>query len=162
MSTITAIVGTRTYAHLSAVASCAAALPGELLVGDRGIVCATAAAAARASGRRVHRLSLLDPDPKGVPRWYLRNRRLVLRAEALVAFAEKPLESTWHAMTMFSRAELPITMFGPEGTEWHPPRSAADPRPDGRPFYIKPTWPPARRTTVAGSTQPRCVQACES
>lgn len=134
--TTVAIVGARNYPHLDTVRFVVGALSAPVLVGDRGLVALNAAAAARQHGQPVHHLPALADD--GTPRWHLRTRRLVLGADALVVFADKPREALWYAMAAFERGGFPVTVYGPEGTAWHPPRSAADPRPNNRPFYIKP------------------------
>ena len=137
-SNVVAVVGSHNYPRLDVVRDVVAALDGGVLLGDRGAVALAAAAAARGRGAPVRHLSDAARKDDGTPRWHTRNRRLVLRADALIVFGDKPREALWHGVSMFGKAGTTATMYGQDGAPWNPPMGAGDPRRGGIPYYIKP------------------------
>lgn len=133
---VVAVAGSRGYSCPDAVREQVAQF-GEhtiFLVGDRGAVSAAVVATARAHGRRVQRFDLARAEARGPARWWLRNRRLIAEADAVLVFAERPCESLWSLIGQARNAGHAVEVYGPDGALWNPPTGPADPR--SAPFYV--------------------------
>ena len=120
-----AIVGSRDYPRLNAVAAFVAVLPEDTEIvsgGARGVD----QAAADAARRSKKLLYVFEADWKahGKRAGFLRNQEIVDYSDKVVAFWDGKSRGTLDTITKARAAGKPVTVFGPDGQSLRPPSEA--------------------------------------
>ena len=110
----------------------------RFVVVDGGATSCAVAGEGRARGRPVRRLRVARGGDSWGEYQARVTRAIILAADAVVVFTDKPREHLWGLIGKAGGAGHGLQVYGAEGTLWNPPINEAQARPDNRPFYIAP------------------------
>lgn len=110
----------------------------RFVVVDGGATSRALVSEGRARGRGVRRLRIARDGDSWEEYQARVTRAIILAADAVVVFADKPREHLWGLMGKAGGAGHGLQVYGAQGALWNPPLGPAHARPDNRPFYIGP------------------------